>query len=148
MTPLHPEQTFLLGLKRHMQIQTCDWADIEADIARIAAGLRAELPVIQPLPALALLDDPGLQRQAASAWIREECRPAPMLEPIPRKPRGARIRIWLLLTGFPRPPARGADRRFVQSHDRARFEVTAFAFGPDTRDEMRTRLERAFDRLG
>ena len=145
VTPLHPEQIFLLGLKRHMQIQTCDWADIEADIARIAAGLRAGLPVIQPFPTLALLDDPGLQCEAASAWIRQECRPAPMLEPIPRKPRGARISIGYFSPDFRAHPLAELTAGLFESHDRTRFEVTAFAFGPETRDEMRTRLERAFD---
>jgi len=74
VAPLRPAQVFLLGLKRNMQIQICDWTGIEADLEHLAAGLRAGLPLIQPFPALALLDDPELQRAAAAAWIREECR--------------------------------------------------------------------------
>jgi predicted O-linked N-acetylglucosamine transferase (SPINDLY family) len=34
-----------------------------------------------------------------------------------------------------------------ERHDRSRFEVTAFSFGPDTQDAMRQRMERAFDRF-
>ena len=34
-----------------------------------------------------------------------------------------------------------------ERHDRSRFEVNAFSFGPDTQDEMRKRMERAFDRF-
>ncbi len=30
-------------------------------------------------------------------------------------------------------------------HDRSRFEITAFAFGPEANDALRIRLERAFD---
>ena len=67
MAPLRPAQVFLLGLKRNMQIQICDWTGIEADLEHLAAGLRAGLPLIQPFPALALLDDPELQRAAAAA---------------------------------------------------------------------------------
>ena len=32
-------------------------------------------------------------------------------------------------------------------HDRSRFEVTAFSFGPETNDEMRRRLAGAADRF-
>jgi predicted O-linked N-acetylglucosamine transferase (SPINDLY family) len=145
VTPLHPAQIFLLGLKRTMQLETCDWAGIEADVLRIAAGLRSGLPLIQPFPALALLDDPGLQRQAATAWIREECRPAPSLGPFPVRSRGHRIRIGYFSPDFRAHPLAELTAGLFESHDRTRFEVTAFDFGPQPRDEMRTRLEGAFD---
>jgi predicted O-linked N-acetylglucosamine transferase (SPINDLY family) len=32
-----------------------------------------------------------------------------------------------------------------EEHDRSQFEIFAFSFGPDTRDDMRLRLEKAFD---
>jgi predicted O-linked N-acetylglucosamine transferase (SPINDLY family) len=34
-----------------------------------------------------------------------------------------------------------------ERHDRSRFEVTAFSFGPDTQDAMRRRVVAAFDRF-
>ena len=34
-----------------------------------------------------------------------------------------------------------------ERHDRAKFEVIAFSFGPETDDAMRTRLEKSFDRF-
>jgi len=34
-----------------------------------------------------------------------------------------------------------------ESHDKERFELFAFSFGPDTKDEMRQRVSRAFDRF-
>lgn len=147
VTPLHPTQVFLLGLKRHMQNQTCDWAGIESDVARIGAGLRAGLPVIQPLPTLALLDDPELQRQAAAAWIRQACRPGPPpLEPMTRRPAAQKIRIGYFSPDFHAHPLAELAAGLFESHDRTRFEITAFAFGPGIRDEMRVRLEGAFDR--
>jgi predicted O-linked N-acetylglucosamine transferase (SPINDLY family) len=34
-----------------------------------------------------------------------------------------------------------------ETHDRSRFELTAFSLGPQTRDEMRQRIEPVFDRF-
>ncbi len=144
-TPLHPAQVFLLGLKRHMQILTCDWDGIEADVARMAAGLRAGLPMIQPFPALALIEDPALQRAAAAAWIGEECRPREALAPLSRPHRSGRIRLGYFSPDFRAHPLAELAVGLFESHDRARFEVSAFAFGPDVHDEMRRRLDGAFD---
>jgi len=143
---LRPEQVFLLGLKRNMQIQICDWTGIEADVARIAAGLRAGLPLIQPFPTLALLDDPELQREAAAAWIREQCRHEPIPEPIPMRARGDKLRIGYFSPDFRIHPLAELTAGLFESHDRTRFDVTAFAFGPESHDAMRTRLQAAFDR--
>jgi predicted O-linked N-acetylglucosamine transferase (SPINDLY family) len=146
VAPLRPAQVFLLGLKRNMQIQICDWTGIEADREHLAAGLRAGLPLIQPFPALALLDDPELQRAAAAAWIREECHPEPIPQPIPIRARGSKLRIGYFSPDFRIHPLAELTAGLFESHDRTRFEVMAFAFGPDTRDAMRTRLRGAFDR--
>jgi predicted O-linked N-acetylglucosamine transferase (SPINDLY family) len=146
VTPLRPTQTFLLGLKRHMQMRTCDWTDIESDIERIAAGLRADLPVILPFQALGLLDDPALQRTAAAVWIGEECRGLAPLERIPVRARGERVRIGYFSPDFRVHPLTELAAGLFENHDRARFEVTAFAFGPETRGGMLTRLQSAFDR--
>jgi predicted O-linked N-acetylglucosamine transferase (SPINDLY family) len=143
---LRPEQRFLLGLKRHMQIETCDWADMQADVESIAAGLRAGLPVIQPFPALAMLDDPALQRRAAASWVREECQVDPPLPRIATRPRNDTIRVGYFSPDFRAHPLTELIAGVFESHDRSRFEITAFAFGPEIRDEMRVRLEGAFDR--
>ena len=34
-----------------------------------------------------------------------------------------------------------------EHHDRSRFEVTAFAFGPEANDAVRDRLSKAFERF-
>ncbi len=143
---LRPEQKFLLGLKRHMQIEICDWADMQADVESIAAGLRAGLPVIQPWPALAILDDPALQRRAAASWVQEEYLVDPPLPRIVARPRSDTIRVGYFSPDFCAHPVMELAAGVFESHDRSRFEITALAFGPDTRDELRTRLEGAFDR--
>jgi predicted O-linked N-acetylglucosamine transferase (SPINDLY family) len=144
---LSPEQKYLFGLRRHVRMQVCDWRDMEADLERIAEGLRAHLPVCLPFPALALLDSPPLHRVAAESWIREE-RPAnDALGAIPARPRSAKIRVGYFSADFRVHPVALLSAGIFERHDRSKFEVAGFAFGPESNDEMRARLVKAFDRF-
>jgi predicted O-linked N-acetylglucosamine transferase (SPINDLY family) len=144
---LSPEQKYLLGLRRHVRMQVCDWRDMDADLERIAEGLRARLPVCLPFPALALLDSPPLHRAAAESWIREECPPNDALGAIPARPRSAKIRVGYFSADFRVHPVALLSAGIFERHDRSKFEVAAFAFGPESNDEMRARLVKAFDRF-
>jgi predicted O-linked N-acetylglucosamine transferase (SPINDLY family) len=144
---LRPEQKYLLGLKRYVQMQICDWQGMNADLERIAEGLRAQLPVTLPLPALAMLDNPALHRAAAESWIREESPPNPALGAIPGRPRSPRIRIGYFSGDFRIHPVAYLTAGLFEHHDRSRFELTAFAFGPQSNDAMQVRISKAFDRF-
>jgi predicted O-linked N-acetylglucosamine transferase (SPINDLY family) len=144
---LSPEQKYVLGLRRHTRMQICDWRDMDSDVARIAAGLSAHLPVCLPFPALALLDSPPLHRVAAESWVREESPPDDALGAIPARPRSSKIRIGYFSADFRIHPVAFLTAGVFERHDRSRFEITAFAFGPDSNDEMRARLTKAFDCL-
>jgi predicted O-linked N-acetylglucosamine transferase (SPINDLY family) len=144
---LGPEQKYLLGLKRYVQMQICDWRGMDADLNAIAEGLRAQLPITQPLPALLMLDEPALQRAAAEIWVREEFPPDPTLGAIARRPRAAKIHIGYFSADLRIHPVANLIAGVLEHHDRTRFELTAFAFGPRTDDVMQARMSRAFDRF-
>jgi predicted O-linked N-acetylglucosamine transferase (SPINDLY family) len=144
---LAPEQKYVLGLKRQSQMQICDWQGFDDDLELIAEGLRAKLPVILPFAWLAMLDDPALQRAAAETWVREEAPPAATLGAITRRTPGRKIHIGYFSADFRIHPVSYLTAGLFESHDRSRFDVTAFAFGPPTNDPMRARLTRAFDRF-
>jgi predicted O-linked N-acetylglucosamine transferase (SPINDLY family) len=144
---LGPEQKYLLGLRRQTRMQICDWRDMHEDLERITDGLRAHLPVCLPFPALALLDSPALHRAAAECWIREEAPPDLSLGAIPARLRSARIRIGYFSADLRSHPVALLAAGLFEHHDRSRFEVTAFAFGPEANDAVHNRLTRAFERF-
>ena len=144
---LAPEQKCVLGLRRQVRMQICDWRDMDADLNGLADLLRSHLHVCLPFPALALLDSPSLQRAAAENWIREECPPDVALGAIPKRPRSARIKVGYFSADFRSHPVSLLAAGLFEHHDRARFEVTAFAFGPEANDALQARLMKAFDRF-
>jgi predicted O-linked N-acetylglucosamine transferase (SPINDLY family) len=144
---LATEQKYVLGLRRQMRMQICDWRDMHADLEQISDGLLAHQLVCLPHTALALLDSPALHRAAAASWIREEAPPDPSLGGIPVRPRSPRIRIGYFSADLRSHPVALLAAGLFESHDRSRFEVTAFAFGPEANDAVQDRLMKAFERF-
>lgn len=144
---LNPDQKYLLGARQYAKMQSCDWTDLAQDVERMIAGLEAKRTVSVPLNVLALVDSLPLQRLAAQIWVREECPPDDRLGPIAPRARGERIRVGYFSADFRIHPVSVLTAELFESHDHNRFEIIAFAFGPDTDDVVRTRLRRAFDRF-
>lgn len=144
---LQPNIKFLPGLRRHARMQVCDWVDFVADVTHLQAGIERRELVSQPFPLLALFESGPLHRQAAELYVREECPPRAALPARHARPRHDKIRIGYFSADFRDHPVATLAVELFETHDRSRFETTAFSFGPDTQDTMRRRMERAFDRF-
>jgi predicted O-linked N-acetylglucosamine transferase (SPINDLY family) len=93
-----------------------------------------------------MLDDPGLHRRAAEVWVQAK-HPEVSSVPLAPRTRGARLRIGYFSADFRNHPVAALLAEMLETHDRSRFEITAFSFGPDTRDPMRLRIEHAVERF-
>ncbi|HEY1315295.1 MAG TPA: tetratricopeptide repeat protein [Steroidobacteraceae bacterium] len=144
---LDPEHKYLLGTRRQSQMQICDWSGLTADLQQLAAGLQAHKAVSAPFPLLALLESPILQRLAAQIYVREECPPDDSLGAFPPRRRGDKLRIGYFSADFRHHPVSLLSAQLFETHDRSKFDFTAFSFGPATNDAMRARLVRAFDQF-
>lgn len=144
---INPRMAFLRGQRRHTMMQLCEWDGFEADLAELCAGIERGEAVCAPFAFLALSGSAGLHRRAAEIWARERG----LMRPAPRETfaggRRERIRIGYFSADFRSHPVSRLTAELFEMHDRGRFDVTAFAWGPDTPDAMRQRLRAAFDRF-
>jgi predicted O-linked N-acetylglucosamine transferase (SPINDLY family) len=145
---INPNHASVLGRRRQAMMALCDWRDLESDIARITADILGDRPLpLPPLPISALMDEPSLQHQAARIWAREHYPSDDALGAIPRAPRRDRIHVGYFSADFRNHSVARLTAELFELHDRSRFEITAFAFGPEATDPVRARLEGAFDRF-
>jgi predicted O-linked N-acetylglucosamine transferase (SPINDLY family) len=144
---LDPDRKFLLGTSCATKMQACRWDSFDSDLLLIARGVQFGKAVCSPMTFASLLDSPALHRSAAESWIREQARPNEALGAIPGRPRSGRIRIGYFSADFGAHPVSLLAAGLFESHDRRKFEVSAFAFGPEVHDAVRARLVRAFDRF-
>lgn len=144
---LDPEQKYLRGYRRHVQMLICQWDRLDEDLRALQRGIEADQPVLPPFAALALFDSAPLQRKVAEAWMRRESVVHQALGAIAARPRRDRLKVGYFSADFRNHAVSLLTAELFETHDRARFEITAFGYGPKANDPMRDRLERAFDRF-
>jgi len=144
---LQPELKFLAGARLYARLHVAAWDQVDSQFAQLTARIRAGDAVANPLCVITLSDSMALQRQAAEIWVRYTSPPRTTLRTSYRRDRRTRISIGYFSADFRNHPVAMLMAPVFEAHDRTRFELTAVYFGPDARDEMRTRTETAFDRF-
>jgi protein O-GlcNAc transferase len=155
---LYPAAKYLLGTRRAAKMQICLWNGIEEDLESIASGLRAGKEICNPMTVAALLDAPSLQRSAAEIWMRDQAlergNAADESAPSAAAPRSGRawtsaskVRIGYFSADLRAHPVAYLTAGLFEGHDRSRFEISAFSFGPRANDAMEARMMKAFDRF-
>lgn len=138
---------WLPGTLTAVRAQICDWDDFGARVEELRHGVERDATTVRPFPLLAAIDSPDCHQHAARIWTATSHPERPALGPIARRTRQDRIRVGYFSADFRHHPVAYLIAELFEKHDRDRFEITAFAFGPPSADAMRTRLEAAFDRF-
>src|SRR5579862_4320051 len=143
----NPDGGWLFGMWLHVKMYLCDWSNLEALIPDLIAKIQQAKKVTTPFAVLGLIDDLALQRQATETWISEMYPASRSLPPLSTRCRRERIRIGYYSADYRAHATTHLMAGLFERHDRRRFELLAFSYGPDERDEMRERLAGAFDQF-
>lgn len=144
---LDPRIESVPGVRLHCLQQTGDWRDRERQLAALAARIERSEAATSPLLFFGLSGSMALQKQLAAQWaVTNSAIDAP-LPVIERRGRREKIRIGYFSPDYYNHPVSILMADIFELHDRARFEVCAFSYGPVVHDPLRERLDRAFDRL-
>lgn len=149
---LDPAAAALQADLLHEMQRQCDWSRLEELSRSVLRG--AVEPSERPAAPFSLLSIPStLQQQLACArhYARaiaeplavERRRLAFQFKPAARQ----RLRIGYLSPEFHAHATAYLAAELFELHDRARFEVVAYSYGPEDGSPMRARLKRGFDRF-
>jgi predicted O-linked N-acetylglucosamine transferase (SPINDLY family) len=94
-----------------------------------------------------MIGSADLQRKAAEIWADRKYPVTSGPLPVPEFQRHEKIRLGYFSADFHNHATTYLMAELVEKHDRNKFEVLAFSFGPDHKDEMRQRMSFAFDRF-
>jgi predicted O-linked N-acetylglucosamine transferase (SPINDLY family) len=142
-----PAITFVQGHRCHTRLRLCNWDGLDGELARLTTAIERGEAAAEPFEVLALSGSARLQNLAAGNYVRERCSLADVLPAIRKRGRRDRIRVGYFSADFRNHPVSYLTAELFEEHDRSRLEVIGFSFGPDGRDTMRLRLEKAFDRF-
>lgn len=124
----------------------CEWTDRDAEQERLIEMVRAGARV----PPFYLLSTPASasdQLICARQWITPIAPPRQAVFGHAVSVERARIRVGYLSGDFHQHATARLMAELFERHDRDRFEVFAYSYGPDDGSPMRARLQTAFDRF-
>ena len=144
---LKPDYDFLYGRWLYAKMRVCDWNDVADHLVRLDEKVERNERASPAFVVVALRDSPSIQRKAAELWVQDRHPTGPSPPATGRAGRQDKICIGYFSADFRNHPVSILAAELFEEHDRSKFEVIAFSYGPDSNDEMRNRLVRAFDRF-
>lgn len=144
---LAPNYDFLFGTVVHIKLKICCWENMTTELEEISQRIMASERVAPPFFVLSMSGVLRLQRLAAETWVSSRHPKKTDLPAISKRSSRSKIRVGYFSADFRKHPLSYLLAEMFESHDRARFEVFAYAFGPKSNDELRARLEKAFDKF-
>jgi predicted O-linked N-acetylglucosamine transferase (SPINDLY family) len=143
---LRPDDADAFGQLAYQRWRACDWTDYQSDQQKLL-DLARQGARIPPFFLLSTPATPAEQLACARRWNEPLGRSAPAALP-PRLPTDrSRIRLGYLSADFHQHATAYLAAELFERHDRSRFEVIAYSYGPDDGSAMRRRLMEAFDRF-
>jgi predicted O-linked N-acetylglucosamine transferase (SPINDLY family) len=144
---LKPDSDYLFGTLLHTRMQLCDWTNLENHHADLVRRIEGNNKVSSPFVILALTTSLPVQRKASAIWTDDRNPYNPSLGPLAKLQRSNKIRIGYFSADFHNHATSQLMADLFETHDKSRFELIAFSFGPDLQDEMRRRVSDAFDQF-
>jgi predicted O-linked N-acetylglucosamine transferase (SPINDLY family) len=141
----NPDLAFILGDIYFIKMHLCIWDDLPSHLNELTTKINNNIKVLNPFPMLALIDDPEIQRKTAEIYTNEFFPQSYTLPKISRYPKHSKIRIGYFSADFRNHAVSYLTAELYEMHDRNQFEIYAFSFGSDTKDEMNLRIKAGVD---
>ena len=142
---INPSYEYLFGVLIQTRMKICDWRDYEENVHELFNQIMNGQKATSCFPVLGLTDSLQLQHQAALTYTANMFPPDDSLGALPKRNRSGKIRLGYYSADLHNHATAYLMAELFERHDKSKFELFAFSFGPDTQDEMRARLLLAFD---
>jgi len=143
---LNPKLDNIEGYMLHANMRVCDWKNFdEITVSLIEKCERGEkvLPIFSNL---AFSDSPDFHLKSAMNFLKSEALDGES-PTIPFIRAGEKIKVAYFSADFHNHATTHLMAGLFEAHDKDKFEIYAFSFGPNEQDSMRQRLESAFDKF-
>jgi predicted O-linked N-acetylglucosamine transferase (SPINDLY family) len=144
---LNPNAPYVLGERLYIKMLLCDWENLEIYIKELIEGIYLGQKVSPSFPLVAFEDSCETQKLASVIWSNDKFPENQFLGNIvPReKTPSSKIKIGYFSADFHNHATAYLMAELFELHDKNRFEIYGFSFGPNQNDEMRNRIQNAFD---
>jgi len=144
---LDPEYEKLISAILSVKVGMCDWSQFEYQKRLIAQKIIALEKTSDPFDMIAIADIPAIHRTCSELYIKDKHHLNNDLGSTPKSLKKSKIILGYYSADFRNHPVSFLAAELFEIHDKDSFEIIAFSFGPDVKDEMQNRLSKAFDQF-
>lgn len=144
---LKPNIPYLQGMLLHAKMKVCDWTSFDSEFLALQQQILNNSRASVSFPVLSMPTTLLEQRRVAEIWVSDKHPENKLLGPIERGVKNSKIRIGYYSADFHNHATSYLMAELFERHDKSKFELIGFSFGPNQQDEMRLRVSKAFDKF-
>ena len=144
---LKSDVDFILGCSLHTKMFLCIWDAFPKQLNELTKRIHNDEKVVNPFSLLALIDDLEIQKKTAEIYVKDKYPQRHILPKIEQYREHPKIRIGYFSADFHNHATMHLMAELFESHNKDKFELIAFSFGPDQQDEWRQRVLLSFDQF-
>jgi predicted O-linked N-acetylglucosamine transferase (SPINDLY family) len=138
---------YIRGIYLATKMRVCNWENFSTELAGIEASIAKLEKVSQPFWVLPITDSIILQKKAAQVWVEDKHSAVKNQTIFPHKERSKKIKVAYFSADFHNHATMYLMAQLFEQHDKEKFEIIGFSFGPDYQDQMRARAIKALDQF-
>jgi protein O-GlcNAc transferase len=144
---VEPDFAYARGELFYSQLHCCNWTDYANQVQRIKRDTAAGKRAATPFAFLSVSDAPPQQLRCAQTYCKDKCTPSGSAPWTGEPYRHDALRIAYISADFFNHATAYLTAELFELHDKSRFQTYAISLGASRKDQMRARLESAFDRF-
>ena len=142
---IQPNIKFLLGTIFQSRCGLCDWTNFDDNKKNLEREILDGKKSSTPFSTLLIYDSPYLQMKASNIYIESEFQISKFFKK--NKVRNKKIRVAYYSSDFHNHATMYLMANMFELHDKSKFEIYAFSFGPDDNSKIRKRVIKSFDKF-
>jgi predicted O-linked N-acetylglucosamine transferase (SPINDLY family) len=143
---IRPDYAEASGQLAHCLRHACAWRGFDSRQQELLQRIPRRCENVSPFVVLTLDSTAEQQRAVARRWGEKRCRG---ITPLGKRTRheDTKVRLGYLSADFRSHATAYLIAELIERHDRERFDVAGYSYGPDDGSTMRRRLIDGFDRF-
>ena len=132
---IKPDHKYAIGKLVHAKMIISDWQKYEKDLDNLINSLNRNDKTINPFPLLSLIDSPSYHKINTEIYVKDKFI-SPEKKQIKNKIiKDGKIKIGYFSPDFRNHPILYLIKEVFKFHNKEKFDVYAFSFGPEDKDK-------------
>jgi len=143
---LNPKHQFIEGKILHINMLISNWKTYDSDLDNLFKSLEKKEKIIDPFSILSLTEKTNYHRKASETYSNYKF-PTQLEKKINLMNNNSKIKLGYFSPDFCEHPVLHLIFDVFKNHDKSKFEIFAFSFGPRKKDKMTDQVKKYFSKF-